>query len=129
MFFTSSADVADLIDQLSMDHAGATRGRIDIRPTATGQMELAQLPEAMSPRSTDIHSNFSHEYTESQPMSPISPGGRQVGPRHAKSPSAGSFLSDQSGPERTVEDRLQALMDRLKAAPGGVSSGGRGGRV
>jgi hypothetical protein len=140
MFYTNSADVADLIDQLSKDHAGATRGRIDIRPTGPGFSEVTSPthPDFSAPTSPDFsspanpafdNSPSGHGYVpaprrKASHLNPASSLGH--GSRHShdhgnesQSPSAASFLSDTSG-ERTVEDRLQSLMDRLRSEPGGI---------
>ncbi|KAL1412494.1 hypothetical protein Q8F55_000239 [Vanrija albida] len=147
VYYTYSADVADLIDQLSSDQfAGAARGRIDIRPSGLPSdnragigaggagFDPAQFADAPSPIPPVTNSR--------QPIvsSPLTPNkGRffgseahnrfnaglsgAAGPADVQSPSAASFhSSSESGrPERSVEDRLQALMDRLRSAPGGIA--------
>lgn len=146
VYYTYSADVADLIDQLSSEQfAGAARGRIDIHPSTTpnanragigaggASFEPGQFADAPSPIPPVTGSR--------QPVvsSPLTPNkGRFFGaeahnrfnagltggaPTDVQSPSAASFhSSNESGaPERSVEDRLQALMDRLRSAPGGIA--------
>ncbi|BEI79694.1 hypothetical protein CcaverHIS002_0102230 [Cutaneotrichosporon cavernicola] len=122
VYYTSSADVADLIDQLSSDLAGAARGRIDIQPTSPtppeypsiegqldGQHEPGQFSNAPSPlnvppkRSASLLRPDAHQAYQAG----VAPSGSWTG-------------SDASGGESTVQDRLQALMDRLRTAPGGV---------
>lgn len=155
VYYTSSADVADLIDQLSTDLTGAARGRIDILPQAyrdaadnddtedlysptrerAHDFDPAQFADAPSPyvqsRGTGVHPSAE---AHSRYAAAMQAGGSEnlslqsaYGPSAADgiedidSPSAASFGSDVSGAaERSVEERLQALMDRLKAAPGGV---------
>lgn len=163
VYYTSSADVADLIDQLSSDLAGAARGRIDIRPTSPGgtpqgdldddeayyeqqvpsiegrlesaehAYEPGQFSDAPSPMNaapkeatvTHLRPDAHHAYAAGVGLAQGragdahgGSGGQQFG---VGSPSAASFTgSDISSPEQSVQDRLQALMDRLRAAPGGV---------
>lgn len=188
VYYTSSADVADLIDQLSSDLAGAARGRIDIRPTSPGGREYGidedaaqhqqsiagrldeglqmsqnhqnhqhlqnhpslqndlqhqvsreayepgQFSDAPSPLNVPLRRDASlrppdahHAYTAG--MLPNSSGAGPVGAgsggQHVGSPGGASWTgSDISSPETSVQDRLQALMDRLRSAPGGVGRAG-----
>jgi hypothetical protein len=168
VFYTNSADVADLIDQLSMDHADATHGRIDIRPTGLGFSSLGAgddrgepspdfsepsaagygpprtstsqaaaggflQPNEASASSTSSSTNASSPLRHLYPSSgghhgsklSVSTGSTSRGEpdRHTdiQSPTSTSFRSDTSV-DKTVEDRLQALMDRLRSAPGGMGS-------
>ncbi|WVQ63548.1 uncharacterized protein L199_001701 [Kwoniella botswanensis] len=172
VYFTSHADVADLIDHLSRD-LDASHGRIDIishptsdssdwphsnnspfgfqdsatttipttpervqrRPSQTkspahSQFEDAPSPAqvslrpAMSPVKADQYHNSGNMVENLSPgpqrqlfseansrgQSYISTGGSAVG----FSPSSKSFASSVSGQGKSVEDRLQALLDRLK---------------
>lgn len=151
VYYTSSADVSDLIDQLSADVTGAARGRIDIRPHAyqdtndtedlhtpsaarAHDFDPAQFADAPSPfhhprspqvkTSPEAHARYAAGMGGLSPQDAYTHGsglGGGVGASDVDSPSAASFGSDVSGAnERSVEERLQALMDRLKAAPGGV---------
>lgn len=159
VYYTSSADVADLIDQLSSDLAGAARGRIDIRPTSPGgtrqgdadgyydqaqpsiagrlesaeHYEPGQFSDAPSPMNapkeasvTHLRPDAHHAYAAGMGLGQGGTSGAGAGASGGQqfgvgSPSAASFTgSDISSPEQSVQDRLQALMDRLRAAPGGV---------
>lgn len=163
VYYTSSADVSDLIDQLSSDLAGAARGRIDIRPTSPGRnacdedeqayahahaaqsiaarldganhhYEPGQFSDAPSPLNVppkrdasllrpDAHRAYSAGvFTQNHAGPSAGASGEQY---HVGSPSAASWTgSDISSPEQSVQDRLQALMDRLRSAPGGVGRAG-----
>jgi hypothetical protein len=149
VFFTSSADVADLIDHLSRD-LGTSKGRIDILPSSPraegftsssspfpysvaqsaegsgstasvsnghAALGVGQFDDAPSPRrGPPPPINLSKP--GAAPAAGFSPK-RQMFVRqqfHAAqsntSPSAASFASSASA-GRTVEERLQALLDRL----------------
>lgn len=147
VFFTSSADVADLIDHLSRD-LGTSKGRIDILPSSpraegftsssspfpysvaqsaegstasvsngNAALGVGQFDNAPSPRKGPPPPiNLSKP--GAAPAAGFSPK-RQMFVRqqfHAAqsntSPSAASFASSASA-GRTVEERLQALLDRL----------------
>lgn len=106
VYYTSSADVGDLIDQLSSDLAGASRGRIDIRPSSPREYG-ADLEPVPSPAGLPL-AYANSPLKGSSLRYPVPDAGERV-----------SYGTSEEG-EKTVEDRLQALMDRLKAAPGGV---------
>ena len=129
MYFTSSADVADLIDHLSSD-LNASRGRIDILPTprsprtplVSSSDTVHPSPSSRKPAPPPI---TSPRLTAGVPASGFSPKrqmfvrqgfGSSGGSIHPNtSPSAASFASSSSGQQgKTVEDRLQALLDRLQ---------------
>lgn len=106
VYYTSSADVGDLIDQLSSDLAGASRGRIDIRPSSPREWG----EETPQPSPAGLPLTFTNTPLKGSSLRYPVPD----------SPRASYATTSEEGGERTVEDRLQALMDRLKAAPGGV---------
>lgn len=151
MFYTQPEDLGDLIDHLSRDQ-GASRGRIDLLPprTITPMDENAILKEQFADASSPHR-----RAAPPPPLELSSPGGTrdadtggsdetyslaaQLSPkRHVAlradgapgtqaSPSAASFASSVSGaPNRSVEDRLQALLDKLQASGAGVGFGARG---
>ena len=133
VFFTSSEDIGDLIDHLSSD-LDASRGRIDILPhmverpaspeaglsrgIAAGQFEDAPSPRRPPPnvalRSLGHAEGLPRrQLFAQQPAGSGSDSAAFIAP--GVSPSAASFASSGSGiPGRSVEDRLQALLDRLK---------------
>lgn len=153
MFYTQPEDLGDLIDHLSRDQ-GTSRGRIDLLPprTITSIDENAILKEQFADASSPP-SVVGRRAGPPPPLNLSSPVqtkegdiGRdgsyslaaQLSPkRHAgvrgdctqgiqPSPSAASFASSTSGaPNRSVEDRLQALLDKLQASGAGVGSGTR----
>lgn len=115
LYFTSPTDIGDLIDQLSRDPTG-TKGRIDVHQPLTppsaapGQFEDAPSPRKAPPAPATMFR------PNNVPAGGFSPKRqkiiRQGFTGHAASPSAASFASSHSG-GKPVEDRLQALMDRL----------------
>ncbi|WVW80598.1 hypothetical protein I302_102584 [Kwoniella bestiolae CBS 10118] len=174
VYFTSHADVADLIDHLSRD-LDASHGRIDIisHPNSDDNewppsnsspfafqdsttTTIPTTPERQPRRSSQIHTQSpAHSQFEDAPspaqvslrptISPVkannhytagagntienlSPGPQrqlfhenEIGSRGQSymsapglSPSSKSFASSVSGQGKSVEDRLQALLDRLK---------------
>ncbi|GMK56762.1 hypothetical protein CspeluHIS016_0306020 [Cutaneotrichosporon spelunceum] len=130
VYYTSSADVADLIDQLSSDLAGAARGRIDIKPTSPTSPEYPSIERQLD---MELDGQGEHEPGQfSNAPSPLNvppkrsasllrPDAEQVHHAYQAGVGSGSWTgSDASGGETTVQDRLQALMDRLRTAPGGV---------
>lgn len=152
MFYTQPEDLGDLIDHLSRDQ-GASRGRIDLLPprTITPMDENAILKEQFADASSPP-SAINRRAAPPPPLNLSSPGrtpdadtggsgetyslAAQLSPnRHVAlradgapgtqpSPSAASFASSVSGaPTRSVEDRLQALLDKLQASGAGVGSG------
>ncbi|WVQ86112.1 hypothetical protein IAT38_008280 [Cryptococcus sp. DSM 104549] len=173
VYFTSSRDVADLIDHLSRD-LDASRGRIDIFPHSQSQSfsqspaidsESSPFPfqtsERHTPASPSANSQFEDapspappprrappparllpsSFSASVPAGGFSPkrqlfvkqsiGHRQgqpsvtsMGSGAGMSPSAKSFSSSLSGvPGKSVEDRLQELMDRMRGEGLGRESG------
>ena len=141
IYFTSSADIGDLIDHLSSD-LDASRGRIDILPhmreesrltgmasqPAVGQFEDAPSPQRLGStvprRRVDPYGVLPRRQLFASPnqlqdirstgeMAPGGPGASASAPSFA---SSGSLM-----PGRTVEDRLQALLDRLRE--GGLREG------
>ena len=144
MYLTSSADVADLIDHLSRD-LEASRGRIDIHPPSTQSSHSPPFQygstNGHSPHAGDVSSTYGQfEDAPSPHRGQTAPsfaqhrvggivGSGQLPPNVQQklsngvqgSPSAASFTSSTSGfPGRSVEERLQSLLDRLRE--GGVSS-------
>ncbi|WWD20844.1 hypothetical protein CI109_105321 [Kwoniella shandongensis] len=160
VYFTSSRDVADLIDHLSRD-LDASHGRIDILPTNSPSTGLRGDPSTTNSSSSPFMYHDSADHAPSSPSptnaqfedapSPAPPPRRApppapISPRRANamtgsvpaggfspkrqmfvkqnmlgqgfgSPSAASFASSSTsgGPGgKTVEDRLQALLDKLK---------------
>jgi hypothetical protein len=135
VYYTSSADIGDLIDHLSSD-LDASRGRIDILPhntSASAGMDsrpvVGQFEDPPSPRPIDVDDTGDgqklvtpyHQFQASRGMRNEPSKGAEA------SPSAPSFASSGSGmPGKSVEDRLQALLDRLRE--GGLKEG-RGGSI
>ncbi len=139
VYYTSSADVADLIDHLSRD-LHASRGRIDILPTSPPAQcpslphsfskstpdtlsPESQFEDAPSPRRMPPIPIFAPKPSATVPAAGFSPK-RQLHIRQGLSSSPGgvSFASSGSGQGgRSVEDRLQALLDRLQEGGPGVS--------
>lgn len=129
VYYTSSTDIGDLIDHLSSD-LDASRGRIDIlprtsdrapSPTDRSSLEPAagQFEDAPSPRRPPpIRFPRPFGQDEVTPQRQLFTGtgsGRAANMGMESSPSAPSFASSGSGmPGRTVEERLQALLDRLR---------------
>ncbi|WRT70858.1 uncharacterized protein IL334_007857 [Kwoniella shivajii] len=155
VYFTSSRDVADLIDHLSRD-LDASHGRIDIIshspdgaewppsssspfvypnqdttaiPTPTtperSRSPNPQFEDAPSPAATRLTPSFispgRHLFADqsqsqlhhNRGQSFISVGTHSPS-QAGMSPSSKSFASSVSGQGKSVEDRLQALLDRLK---------------
>lgn len=153
MFYTQPEHLGDLIDHLSRDQ-GASRGRIGLLPprTITSMDENAILKEQFADASSPA-SVGGRRAAPPPPLNLSSPGrtreddtsrndsyslAAQFSPkRHGAlrshevqgiqpSPSAASFASSASGaPNRSVEDRLQALLDKLQASGAGVGAAGR----
>ncbi|KAL7420824.1 hypothetical protein Q5752_004777 [Cryptotrichosporon argae] len=141
VFYTSSADVADLIDQLSRDSLGAARGRIDIMsrppPSTSSSPPLPSTaagrrppPMPISPprASANVPAGgfspkrqlFLKQHAHRRAGSNASASYGQTPSHSIDSPSQASFstgISDASGQGKSVEDRLQALMDRLRTEP------------
>ena len=109
VFYTSSADVADLIDHLSRDLDGS-RGRIDILP-------ISRVQNTPSARRSPPVSIQAPKASATVPAGGFSPK-RQMHVRQGFSvglpgaASSASPIDDLVG--RSVEDRLQALLDRLQ---------------
>ncbi|KAK8850669.1 hypothetical protein IAR55_004589 [Kwoniella newhampshirensis] len=162
VYFTSSRDVADLIDHLSRD-LDASHGRIDILPShspsndtrgdpavykgdedrppqspspTNGQFDDAPSPAPpprRAPPPAPISPQRANAMTANVPAAGFSPKRQlfvkqnMMGHKQGQhsfgsglSPSAASFSSSVSGVgPRTVEDRLQALLDKLKEGGAG----------
>ena len=131
MFYTSSADVADLIDHLSRD-LDTSRGRIDIRSnpataqpppvpysasdqgTTKIQTPNNQFEDVPSPQRGALAPMYPPKPSASVPAAGFSPR-RQLFVRQglSTSPGGANVASSGSGQVlRSVEDRLQALLDR-----------------
>ncbi|KAK4684811.1 hypothetical protein P7C73_g5353, partial [Tremellales sp. Uapishka_1] len=130
VFFTSATDVADLIDHLSRDIDGSSKGRIDFGdlspPLENPAFEDAPSPRKNPPPPISVQPQAS-SYIPAAGFSPK----RQAFMRNQKqsnSPTAHSFASASSGAGRSVEDRLQALLDRLQEGGTGVGVGVTRGR-
>ena len=131
MYYTSSADVADLIDHLSHD-LDASRGRIDILPTPLNAQSSShtsyfpsgiseqssfngQFEDAPSPKQRPASPTITSKTSASVPAAGFSPR-RQLFVRqglNTGSPGSAHFASSGSV-GKSVEDRLQALLDRLQ---------------
>ncbi|ORY28023.1 hypothetical protein BCR39DRAFT_213242 [Naematelia encephala] len=114
VYFASHADMAELIDQISGQDVGGARGRIDVLPSENPAFEDAPSPRRSPSVATRMPST-------TVPAAGFSPKRqlffRQQGINSSQphSPTAASFASSGSGLSgKTVEDRLQALLDRLK---------------
>lgn len=118
VYHAASGDVADLIDHLSRD-LDAARGRIDIRHFAKQDVATSLDSDPnVNPPSNDVQISMAGSRHPASPNDflPVQPAFARQGfaAHRAQHSDAQNPVPAMSGQGVSVEDRLQALLDKLK---------------